>query len=243
MAEYYIFTIFVFALCLMLIFAVKMLILKGGDKQDTEKDEKLMRLYSQVEEMMESFEEYADDIKSELEDEKKKTLRDIRLEADDIKHSYYADEPSGEPDMPTYSVPRTAGSKKNRYSKNNSDRDIKRERNTDRASYYADESDTLPPAPINPAGTTPMKSAADIYKSAAGSKKPAPPETDPPETDADETGTDDENFTEVSSNDDLSKKSQIINMHKNGMSTAEIAKKTNMNISEINLIILKERKK
>ncbi len=194
MGEYYIFTIFVFVLCLMLIFAVKLLILKGP-KQDTSRDEKLLKLYAQVEEMMESFEEYADDIKAELEDEKKKILRDIRIETDDIKsgHEYQSAAPV-----------RTVSEKP------------------------IEQSDGKIAART-------VKNAADMYKTAIMEKKAANEKEE-------EEKIVPEAFSEVKSNEDLSVNAQIVSMHKNGMSLSEIAKKMNMNISEINLIIMKNPK-
>lgn len=215
MLEYYIFTIFVFILCLLLIFAVKALILKG-DKQDSSKDEKLLKLYTQVEEMMESFEEYADDVKMELEDEKKKMLRDIRIQADDI-----------------------------------------RTENTSRKANP--HSDPLPD--FTPRSTRPVKTAAQMYRAAADetenyggeessavlgiARSPQPEQRENiSDTDTGENSSVNESaFTEVTSNDDLSKKAQIISMHKSGVPAVKIAKKMNMNISEINLIIMKQTKK
>lgn len=222
MTEYYIFTIFVFILCLLLIFAVRTLILKG-DKQDSSKDEKLLKLYTQVEEMMESFEEYADDVKNELEDEKKKMMRDMRLQAEDIK---------------------TENSRRKKI-------------------------DPLPD--FSPQPTRPVRTAADLYKSSgavsggdfdednnSGGNKSRDDNNiggnanniisninEDINNENKDTG---ENinpdaFTEVSTNNDLSRKTQIISMHKSGVPPVMIAKKMNMNVSEINLIIMKQTKK
>lgn len=221
MTEYYIFTIFVFVLCLLLIFAVKTLILKG-DKQDSSKDEKLLKLYTQVEEMMESFEEYADDVKTELEDEKKKMLRDMRIQAEDIRTENSMRKRTPEPDF-------------------------------------------------SPQPTRPLRTAADLYRSSSdgisGNNAAAPRNINENINDdvnknineninndinknINENTNDDTDkninpdaFTEVVSNDDLSKKTQIISMHKSGVPAVKIAKKMNMNISEINLIIMKQTKK
>ncbi|MCX7714801.1 MAG: hypothetical protein N2171_03620 [Clostridia bacterium] len=72
MAKYYVFAIFVFMLCLLLIFAVKLL-LTGKEKDD--KNEKLLRLYRQIEDMLDSFEEYVEEIKREFADEKERIMR------------------------------------------------------------------------------------------------------------------------------------------------------------------------
>jgi len=85
MGEYYIFAGFVFVMCLILIFAVYFFIVKEKNPNiGKDKEVKLLRLYSQVEEMMESLEEYADEVKSEIRDEKVKVIKDMRVEADEI---------------------------------------------------------------------------------------------------------------------------------------------------------------
>lgn len=64
---YYLFAIFVFVLCAILAVFAKFLFSSKGKPEDIKvREEKLLRLYRQLEDMMESFEEYAEEVKEDI---------------------------------------------------------------------------------------------------------------------------------------------------------------------------------
>jgi len=66
MAKYYALVVFIFVLGFLFLWAIKFLFPKKKKQDDDAKDEKLLRLYRQIEDMMESFEEYVNEVKREL---------------------------------------------------------------------------------------------------------------------------------------------------------------------------------
>lgn len=67
MWEYYLFALFAFALLGILILFAKFLFASRKKPEDIEiREEKLLRLYRQIEDMMESFEEYAEEVREEI---------------------------------------------------------------------------------------------------------------------------------------------------------------------------------
>lgn len=67
MAGYYLFSLFVFFLVIIILFVVKRMFKR---EQDTFliQEEKLLRLYSQVEDMMDGFDDYVEEVKREIKD-------------------------------------------------------------------------------------------------------------------------------------------------------------------------------
>lgn len=74
----YLFAIFVFFLCAMLILMAKFLFASRKKPDDLiMKEEKLLRLYGQIEDMMESFEEYAREIQESITVQRDNISRDM----------------------------------------------------------------------------------------------------------------------------------------------------------------------
>ena len=70
MAQYYALSVFIFILCFLILLAIKFMFPKKKKQDDDAKDEKLLRLYRQIEDMLESFEEYVNEVKKELANDK-----------------------------------------------------------------------------------------------------------------------------------------------------------------------------
>lgn len=68
MLKYYIFTVFLFFLCVLILLIIKALFKKDNIQED--KSEKLLRLYTQIDDMLESFELYVSEVRQEISDEK-----------------------------------------------------------------------------------------------------------------------------------------------------------------------------
>ena len=77
MGRYYLFVIFVFFLALLFLAAVRYLFPKKAKSDKLDKNEKLLRLYRQIEDMMDSFEAYAEEVKGEIESEKNHVLKQM----------------------------------------------------------------------------------------------------------------------------------------------------------------------
>lgn len=72
MWEYYLFAMFVFVLCAVLVIFAKFLFSAKKKPEDIKvREEKLLRLYRQLEDMMESFEEYAEEVREDISESKK----------------------------------------------------------------------------------------------------------------------------------------------------------------------------
>lgn len=86
MGPYYLFVIFIFCLALLFLVALKYLWSKKPKDDEQNKDEKLLRLYRQIEDMMESFETYVSEVKEEIENEKKRSLGEMQKHYDGFAH-------------------------------------------------------------------------------------------------------------------------------------------------------------